>query len=159
MSAEATVDAILTGEIPKIKGASLLPVTTDRIASQLTNHGYQFQTDEDGDLTGIWDDNQFWFILGGDDQEILQVRGRWSQTVPSSDRNSVLLAVNDWNRDHLWPKVYCRDEGDLVLYAEVSVDFECGATDAQLQDALACGLVTTSQFFKNVSILTEPDLD
>lgn len=134
-------------------------VSIERIGAQLRAHGYRFSTDEDGDLTGVWDDNQFWFILGGAAHEVLQVRGRWRNTVPAQDRTSALLAVNDWNRDHLWPKAYFRDEGDLALYAEVSIDLECGVTDAQLQDILACGLVTTVQFFSEIDFISEVDSD
>jgi len=147
--------------LPPHNGAEVvaLPaINMQRIAAQLRAHGYKFSADEDGDLTGVWDDNQFWFILGGAAQEVLQVRGRWHNTVPSQDRTSALLAVNDWNRDHLWPKAYVRDEGELALYAEVSIDLECGATDAQLQDILACGLVTTVQFFSEIDFISETDV-
>jgi len=135
------------------------PVTIERIGAQLRAHGYRFTTDEDGDLTGIWDDNQFWFILGGAAQEVLQVRGRWRNSVPAHDHTAAMLAVNDWNRDHLWPKAYFRDEGEIALYAEVSIDLECGVTDTQLQDILACGLVTTVQFFTEIDFISEIDQD
>jgi len=135
------------------------PVTIARVSAQLRAHGYRYTTDEDGDLTGVWDDNQFWFILGGAAQEVLQIRGKWRNTVPAQDQTAALLAVNDWNRDHLWPKAYVRDEGEMALYAEVSVDLECGVTDAQLQDILACGLVTTVQFFNEINIISEEDDD
>jgi hypothetical protein len=70
----------------------------------------------------------------------------------------VLQAVNDWNRERVWPKVYTRAEADgLALYAEVSVDFEHGATDAQLAATVSCGLVTASQFFATVGALTPGD--
>ncbi|GAB6938457.1 YbjN domain-containing protein [Isoptericola variabilis] len=133
-----------------------------RVADDLTRRGYRFRTDDDGDVTGTWDGNRFWFLLLGDHDEILQVRGRWAGTVPESARLAVLQAVNDWNRERVWPKVYTRPEGEgLALYAEVSVDFEHGATDEQLAATVSCGLVTSSQFFSTVGAMTPggPGLD
>ena len=131
-------------ELPK-------PVTMERIGAELRKHNYAFTADDDGDLTGVWDNHQFWFILGGNDNEVLQVRGRWNGSISSGERLSALLAANDWNRDHIWPKVYVRDEGEIVIYAEVSMDFEYGVTDGQLREAIACGLVTAVQFFTSVN--------
>lgn len=134
------------------------PVTTARVGHDLARRGYRFRTDDDGDITGTWDGNRFWFLLLGDDEEILQVRGRWAGAVPESARGAVLQACNDWNRERIWPKVYTRPEGDvLALYAEVSVDLEHGATDDQLAETVTCGLVTASQFFGSVGPLTDPD--
>jgi len=127
------------------------PITMDRIGVELNRHNYAFTKDDDGDLTGVWDDHQFWFILGGNDHEVLQIRGRWNGTLGSEERVSALLTVNDWNRDHIWPKVYVRDEGEICIYAEVSIDFEYGVTDSQLRESIACGLVTAVQFFNSMS--------
>ncbi|QAY71858.1 YbjN domain-containing protein [Xylanimonas protaetiae] len=133
------------------------PLTTQRIGDDLTRRGYRFRLDDDGDVTGTWDGNRFWFLLLGDHEEILQVRGRWAGNVPPQTRLAVLQAVNDWNRERIWPKVYARDEDDGPgLYAEVSVDFEHGATDEQLAATVSCGLVTASQFFGSLAALS-PD--
>lgn len=138
------------------------PLSPARVADDLTRRGYRFRTDDDGDVTGTWDGNRFWFLLLGDHDEILQVRGRWAGKVPEGARLAVLQAVNDWNRERVWPKVYARPEGEgLALYAEVSVDFEHGATDEQLAATVSCGLVTSSQFFSTVGAMTPggPGLD
>ncbi len=138
--------------------AEPLPLSRDRVAEDLARRGYRFRLDGEGDVTGTWDGNRFWFLLLGAHGEILQVRGRWSGTIAPQARLSVLQAVNDWNRDRVWPKVYVREEPDgLALYAEVSVDFEHGATDEQLAATLSCGLVTATQFFSTVGALTPGD--
>ncbi|GGB97350.1 YbjN domain-containing protein [Cellulomonas carbonis] len=124
------------------------PLDRARVEAYLTGRGYRIAVDEDGDLTGTWDGNRFWFILSGERDEILQVRGRWQRTLPATRRTSALLAVNDWNRERIWPKVYLRDEEDgTALYTEVSVDLEHGVTDDQLGQLVACGLGTGAQFF------------
>ncbi|MCL1871478.1 MAG: YbjN domain-containing protein [Promicromonosporaceae bacterium] len=131
------------------------PITSQRVGDDLARRGYRFRIDDDGDVTGTWDGNRFWFLTLGDHDEILQVRGRWAGTVPSRTRLAVLQAANDWNRERIWPKVYTREEDEgLALYAEVSVDFEHGATDDQLAATVSCGLVTATQFFASLSTLT-----
>ena len=124
------------------------PLTRTRISDYLEVRGYRYLLDDDGDLTGTWDGSRFWFLLLGEHEEILQVRGRWQRTVPLERRGGVALAVNDWNRDRIWPKVYAREEdGVLALYSEVSADLEEGATDDQLAQLIACGLGTGVQLF------------
>lgn len=124
------------------------PVDAARIEAYLQRQGYHVGHDEDGDLTGTWDGDRFWFLLLGDQDEIMQVRGRWHRTLDAQRRTAALLAVNDWNRERIWPKVYLREEdGATALYTEVSVDLEHGVTDDQLAQLVACGLGTGVQFF------------
>lgn len=133
------------------------PLSTQRVGDDLSRRGYRFRIDDDGDVTGTWDGNRFWFLLLGEHDEILQVRGRWAGTLPAGARLAVLQAANDWNRERIWPKVYTREEAaGLALYAEVSVDFEHGATEDQLAQTVSCGLVTASQFFSTVASLAPP---
>ena len=133
------------------------PVTRDRIATYLLSRGYRFLLDDDGDLTGTWDGSRFWFLLLGEHDEILQIRGRWHRTLPTSRRTAVLLAANDWNRERIWPKVYVREEdGELALYSEVSVDLEHGVTSSQLAQLIACGLGTGVQMFTVLDNLLPP---
>jgi hypothetical protein len=133
------------------------PLSTQRVGDDLSRRGYRFRIDDDGDVTGTWDGNRFWFLLLGEHDEILQVRGRWAGNLPAGARLAVLQAANDWNRERIWPKVYTREESSgLALYAEVSVDFEHGATEEQLAQTVSCGLVTASQFFSTVASLAPP---
>jgi hypothetical protein len=128
------------------------PVDRDRIAHYLHSRGYTFILDDDGDLTGIWDGNRFWFLLLGTDHDIVQVRGRWHRALAPASRPLALQVINDWNRDRIWPKVYLRDEGEVLgLYTELTVDLGPGATKDQLDQVVACGLSTAIQFFSSMS--------
>ena len=134
--------------VPTVPADLPTPLSTGRIADYLTSRAYHFRVDDDGDITGTWDGHRFWFLLLGEDHEILQVRGRWSETIHATSRLDALQVVNDWNRERIWPKVYLRGESPgLALYAEISVDFEHGATDAQLGQIISCGLGTAVQLF------------
>lgn len=133
------------------------PLDSARVEAYLLGQGYHVQRDEDDDLTGTWDGDRFWFLLLGENHEVLQVRGRWHRTLPEDRRAAALLAVNDWNRERIWPKAYLRSEdGELALYSEVSVDLEHGVTDDQLAQLVGCGLGTGVQLFAALSTLV-PD--
>lgn len=126
----------------------LAPLSVARIAAVLSRRGFSFTTDEDGDVTGIWDGHRFWLMVTGEAGDVLQVRGVWNRAVPLERRRALRLAVNDWNRDRLWPKVYYRTEGEeIAVYAEHSIDLEPGVNDAQLDHAIACGLLSGVQVF------------
>lgn len=134
------------------------PLHRERMARYLTEHDYHFAVDDDGDLTGTWDDHRFWFLLLGDAQEIVQIRGRWSRTLPMEQRSAALLALNDWNRERIWPKCYLREEDDrIAVYSEVSADLEPGANNDQLDQILACGLGTGVQLFSALDELIPGD--
>lgn len=134
-------------------------VTRDRLASYLGSRGYTFRLDEDGDITGTWDGNRFWFMLLGVDKDIIQVRGRWHRPLAESNRVATLQIVNDWNRDRIWPKAYVRREnGALSLYTEHSVDFGPGATQDQIDETLAGGLGNSLQLFASVAASLRPQV-
>jgi Putative bacterial sensory transduction regulator len=134
------------------------PLARDRIADYLTHRGYTFRFDDDGDITGIWDGNRFWFMLLGREQDIVQIRGRWHRPLPDSARRAVLQVINDWNRERIWPKTYLRSESNgLALYTEMSVAFGAGATKSQFDQVLACGLGTAVQFFSSIADLLPPE--
>ncbi|MCL2849695.1 MAG: YbjN domain-containing protein [Micrococcales bacterium] len=149
------------GLLPTGVGAPTLdPVDRDRIADCLSARGYQFVVDADGDLTGTWNTHQFWFLLLGDHADVVQVRGRWARTLSVRQRRPALLALNDWNRERIWPKSYLREENHrIAVYAEVSVALEAGATNAQLDQVLTCGLGTGVQLFKALDNQVPPDED
>jgi hypothetical protein len=130
------------------------PLSVQRIGDYLTGRGYHFRVDDDGDITGTWEGHRFWFLLLGEKQEILQVRGCWSDPIHAASRLDALQVDNDWNRERIWPKVYLRADrsGPTLLYAEISVDFEYGATDIQLGQIIACGLGTAVQLFRAIGM-------
>ena len=153
-----------TGPLPEDETSTSLldvptEVTRDRLASYLGSRGYTFRLDEDGDITGTWDGNRFWFMLLGVDKDIIQVRGRWHRPFAESNRVATLQIVNDWNRDRIWPKAYVRREnGALSLYTEHSVDFGPGATQDQIDETLAGGLGSSLQLFASVAASLRPQV-
>ena len=159
MGASDAASAAATPERRVPLQARPTPLTRDRVASALSSRGYHYRVDEDGDLTGVWNDSRFWFLLLGEQREILQVRGRWHRQLPVDSRRAVTLALNDWNRERIWPKLYLREEeGQIAVYSEVSTDLEHGVTAEQLDQLISCGLGTGVQSFASFDTLLPPQV-
>lgn len=131
------------------QSASPPPVTRDRLVDLFERRQWKYFIDNEGDLGGNWDDNQFYFLLRGADREILHVQGMW-HTTPGIDRlEEVRAFVEQWHREHLWPKCYHRiaDDGRIRVFCENTVDHEKGASDEQLLQQIHCALGTAASFF------------
>jgi hypothetical protein len=131
--------------------AAPAPLTRDRLEALMTRREWYFGIDDDGDLGGVWDDNTFFFLLVGEPRAILQIRGRWSRTLPLAELEPLTALLNEWNVGRIWPKVFARPEDDgsaVVVYAEVATDLRSGANDEQLERIVDCGLATGLSFFE-----------
>lgn len=117
------------------------PLTIRRVGDELTRQGYAFRVTEGGSLTGTWDGHRLWFLLLGDEHGLLQVRGRWSHTMPLEHHDAIVQVLNDWNRDSLWPTAHVREEdSELVIYGEISAPYEVGATEEQIAYVVRTGI-------------------
>lgn len=140
------------GRAPREDPAVPVPVTVDRIRAFCEARGYTYFTDNEGDVGGIWRGRLFFFFLLGDDAEVLQVRGHWHREFAIERLPEVLEVCNTWHAEKIWPVVYARvrDNGRVTVTAEVTTDVSCGATDAQLELMLQCGLGTGTVFFDHL---------
>jgi hypothetical protein len=128
------------------------PLSRDRIEEALRAEGWTFSIDSDGDIGGQWDSNGFYFFIYGEQKEILQIRGRWHQSLPLDMRSQVRELLDDWHFTKIWPKGYTTvdDSGRIWVLAEHSVDWENGVTDEQLRLTLRCGITTSLSLFRRL---------
>ncbi|MCL2454358.1 MAG: YbjN domain-containing protein [Micrococcales bacterium] len=125
------------------------PLSSARLARWLSDGSYSYFVDDEGDVGGLWNGRLFYFFLFGQHQEILQVRGQWQREGAIERLPDILDYCNEWNTERIWPKAYVRvrDNGRVHVVGELAVDFEHGATDAQLSQTLRCGISTGSMLF------------
>ena len=92
---------------------TLAPLTNELIAQVLSARGYNFGTDDDGDIGGMWDDNLIWFFRRGSQGEMLQVPTLAAAEFTVDDVPRLYAFCNEWNHDRLWPKafVHVNDDG------------------------------------------------
>jgi len=131
---------------------TLPPLTIARVAALLDAQGAQYGTDDDGDLFAAWDSHPFWFMAVGPDKAYFQVRARWAPTAPRSELGALLIACNEWSQQMLWPKLYVRADAEgAAVYAEHTVTYERGVTDAQLDLHLSTSIGSTLGFFRELA--------
>ncbi|RPF27891.1 YbjN domain-containing protein [Georgenia muralis] len=151
-SVRRTSPAALTGPL-----RATTPVTPERVHDVVVDRGYHVRTEPDGSVDGLWDGYRFQLRLAGEEADFLSVRGTWGRAVPEEYAGALAQAVNDWNRDKIWPTVYTADspEGPVVR-TEVLVDVGAGATDRQLLEIIEGGLSAGVQFFQALTRSVPP---
>lgn len=159
--AEGETAARSAGEDP-VDGASALeaagraldneelrPISIERMGLLFDSQGWKWELDDEGDIASGWDGHMVFFRLAGAQHEVLNIVAFRHGVLPREARSELLFLIEEWHRDHLWPKCYFREvEGDaLQVMAELNIDFEPGVTDAQLVLQFRCAIGTILQFF------------
>ncbi|GEL94278.1 YbjN domain-containing protein [Cellulomonas composti] len=137
--------------IPDAPPAAPPALTQERLAATLHRRGARVVLDGDGDFGGRWNDHLIYILRPGKDREFLQVRGRWQRPAPASLLPRMLVTLNEWHVEKLFPKGYARIEGDsLGVYAEHTMSYEFGVTDAQIDLHLNWAISTTLRMFDHL---------
>jgi hypothetical protein len=133
----------------------ILPLTNDLITKALDTREYQFFVDDDGDVGGYWDENLFYFLRIGEDQEVLLVRLRAQRTFGTDDIPRLYSFCNSWNDDKLWPKAYVKvGAGEAVhVYGELATDLEHGVALRQLDQLIMCAISSGCELARTVAEL------
>nr|NLD41245.1 YbjN domain-containing protein [Actinomycetales bacterium] len=141
------------------------PVTPARIAKALAARGYVTQT-MGGVVSGAWDGFDVTIRLehvdslpGGPDDGLedsaqpsfMVLEARWGIAIPQDMRSALHLALNDWNREQLWPTgvLTPRGEGWTAL-ARYAADTADGLSDGQLLATLDIALRGSISLLKNL---------
>ncbi|GAA4447736.1 YbjN domain-containing protein [Phytohabitans houttuyneae] len=137
---------------------TLAPLTNELIAQVLSAREYNFGTDDDGDIGGMWDDNLIWFFRRGSQGEMLQVRTLAATEFTVDDVPRLYAFCNEWNHDRLWPKafVHVNDDGTVRVFGEVTTDLERGVSHHQLDQLIGCGISTGCQLAEAAASLKAP---
>ena len=139
---------------PEPPRARVAPLSRQRVEAALDRHGWHYRIDDDGDITGRWDDDIITFMLRGEDDEMLNVLGYMSEDLPMGRLDEVRYALEEWHRGHLWPTCFWRDNEDAGLTfsvgGAVAVDYEHGVTDDQLDLHLSCAISTIGSAMADV---------
>ena len=133
-------------------GEPAAPLSRDRVTDWLERSGFSYFVDSEGDVGGLWHGWLFYFLVLGERSEVLQVRGQWHRDLTIERLEEVLDVCNEWNAERIWPKTYVRvrDDGSVVVCAEVTADVGSVVTTPQLGQLLDCGLSTAAMFFEHL---------
>ncbi|WP_158564142.1 YbjN domain-containing protein [Jiangella anatolica] len=118
--------------------------------------------DVDGDdLVGAWENGIFDFSVLPDDEgraEVLQVHGSWERMLPDQRFKEAVLFANEWNAEHVWPKVFVLpdDEGWLGLHGEFTADLGAEPDVDRVELAVNTGIIASLAVFDAAEV-TFPD--
>ena len=127
-------------------------LSRERIAAALTRIGINHVIDEDGDPVSLWDGYVIRFVSVGASLEMLQARSFWSAQPPLEMRAEILEWINTWHMSHHWPMgFFVSQEGFNAVVADVVTDFECGVSDAQLEQFIRCVAGSCGQFYSELA--------
>ena len=133
-------------------GDSVRPISKERIEKIFDGQGWYYGRDDDDDVCGRCDGAPFFFLFMGQMNEILSVTSRMAEEVPMEQEAELNGVIEDWHRDRIWPKAFYAptDDGTLRVMTEVNVDYEHGATDAQLLQQINCSIATQLSLYDHI---------
>lgn len=68
--------------------------------------------DGEGDLFAPWEGFRVYYMFRGDQQELFAVRAFYDHVHTAEEKPALLAALDEWNRETLWPKVYTHAHED-----------------------------------------------
>ncbi|MBF9068342.1 type III secretion system chaperone family protein [Streptacidiphilus fuscans] len=71
--------------------------------------------DGEGDVVAPWEEFQVYFMFRGEQKELFAVRAFYNHAHDLGAKPELLEALDEWNRETLWPKVYTATQDDGVL--------------------------------------------
>ncbi|MBP6997596.1 MAG: YbjN domain-containing protein [Phycicoccus sp.] len=129
------------------------PFAKDRWPAILQSMDINFGTDGDGDYVADWDGIRVWFMARGDQGEIMFIQALWDVRPPLGEADRVAVVLNAWNSQKIWPKAsVSRTESECLVFGELALDLETGASDDFLRQQVRCVLSTS---FSLVEYLVE----
>ncbi|MCS4536031.1 YbjN domain-containing protein [Corynebacterium sp. HS2168-gen11] len=130
----------------------LTPLTMDRVAKYFDARGFQYTTDEDGDIYAAFENHKFIFVAQGPEKEVLAIHSVWRLPAPEDGFFPLMQYCNEWNNERLWPKTFVKKtkENMVEVHTEVNTDLAHGATDEQLIQLVNCGIATSLAFYQTL---------
>jgi hypothetical protein len=85
------------------------------VAQLLDQMQLKHAVDQEGDLLAPWEGFRVFYMFRGEQKELFAVRAFYDRTYPLEQKPVLLEALDEWNRDTLWPKVYSHTQDDGVV--------------------------------------------
>ena len=138
---------------PAAPSVGLELISRDRIRKVLDTQGWPYQVDAEGNISAVWNDGAYAFLIFGREREIFTVRATWLSVLKSEDTLRAHEFCARWNKEKLWPKVYPKVdvEGRLRLHGEHNMDYESGLSDAQLLSHIRTMYGSGTDFFEHAA--------
>jgi hypothetical protein len=87
----------------------------DLVTQLLDQMELKHTVDEEGDLLAPWDGFRVYYMFRGEQKELFAVRAFYDRPHSIDSKQELLEALDEWNRETLWPKVYTHTHDDGVV--------------------------------------------
>ena len=87
----------------------------DLVTQLLDQMELKHAVDEEGDLLAPWEGFRVYYMFRGEQKELFAVRAFYDRPHPIEKKAELLEALDEWNRETLWPKVYTHVHDDGVV--------------------------------------------
>jgi hypothetical protein len=87
----------------------------DLVKQLLDQMELKHTVDEEGDLVAPWEGFRVYFMFRGEQQELFAVRAFYDYPHDIERKSELFEALDEWNRETLWPKVYTHTHDDGVV--------------------------------------------
>ncbi|MSS85020.1 YbjN domain-containing protein [Actinomycetaceae bacterium WB03_NA08] len=126
-----------------------LPLSQERLITVFKENDWRYFIDDEDDFGALWDGSTFFFLLRGDEQEILHIQSLWNREIDPERLDDVRIFIEEWHRTHFWPKCFyrIREDGKVRVFTENNIDWEHGVTDKQLQQQVTCAVASSRSFY------------
>jgi hypothetical protein len=130
------------------------PISRDLIKETLRTLDVRFLIDDDGDVITLWPDNCMYFLTAGTRSTIYVHQVHLDRRVALENRPHLLEHINDWNRDHYFPKAFAMtdDQGEVHVRAESQFDCTAGITCEAFTHTTACWIATALHFVEWINL-------
>lgn len=112
--------------------------------------------DSEDEISGIWENGLFFFGTLGDpqhDEGVFYVRGTWERAVRADELPGAQAFANDWNAQHIWPKVFVLDdEADVLLHGEVVADLGPDSAVGQVENLITTAIRSALEVFRAAEV-------
>lgn len=141
-----------TDDLARGDAETLAPLSQERVTSTLDSLEINYGTDDEGDVVAGFEGNPCWFRTVGPGNETLafSFNARWRAWLDGEQLAAALAAVNEWNATQVFPRALCvqDEQGELVLGADYTHDYEFGVTDLQLRNDVTIAVTQAMRYFE-----------
>lgn len=124
--------------------------TSKRLQSFLEHKGLHFEVLEDGDIL-VGFENGLFFHSIRKQPRVWAIRSTWRGDIPESDIEQARHAVNTWNQDAPFPKLFLSKDDDEDVWqinGEIHFVADEGLSDDQLAFNHSVALSTSFEMFE-----------
>lgn len=136
-------------ELQAANGENLRRLSQGRLIDLFKSKDLSYFIDSDNDFGCFANDMRLYFMVRGEQQEILHGRCDFMVSYALDELAAIRDFIESWHRENVFPRIHyvVTDTGAVKVATEYIVDYEKGVTDAQLMTHLQLLVAVSEEVF------------